>query len=142
MRSGTRRRAVSVAAIERLRPSGKYESRGRDAQSCFRRSIVLVAAVIMEADMGAYRERMTAKLTAAFAPTGLEIVDDSHRHAGHAGDNPDGGGETHFKVSLTSAAFAGQSRVARHRMVHDVLAPELRERIHALELKLKSPGEA
>ena len=85
---------------------------------------------------------MIDKLTAAFAPRGLEIVDDSHRHAGHAGANPDGGGETHFRVSFESAVFAGQSRVARQRAVYGVLAAELKDRVHALELKLRAPGES
>lgn len=91
--------------------------------------------------MGIFRDRMTAKLTAAFAPRELSIVDDSARHSGHAGDNPDGAGETHFKVAFESAAFAGQSRIARQRMVYGVLADELRERIHALELRLRAPDE-
>lgn len=92
--------------------------------------------------MGIYRDRMTAKLTAAFQPVDLTIVDDSARHHGHLGDNPDGAGETHFKVAFESEKFSGQSRVARQRLVYGVLADELRERIHALELKLKAPGEA
>jgi len=91
--------------------------------------------------MGIVRDRMIEKLTAAFAPRDLNIVDDSHRHAGHAGAHPDGGGETHFKVSFESAAFSGQSRVQRQRAVYGVLAGELKDRIHALELKLRAPGE-
>lgn len=91
--------------------------------------------------MGTVRDRMSEKLTAAFAPRDLVIVDDSHRHAGHAGAHPDGGGETHFKVSFESEAFSGQSRVQRQRAVYAVLAAELKDRIHALELKLRAPGE-
>jgi BolA protein len=91
--------------------------------------------------MGAIRDRIVAKLTGAFAPANLEIVDDSHRHAGHAGAHPDGGGETHFRVSFASAAFTGQGRVERQRRVYAVLAEELRDRVHALELKLRAPGE-
>jgi BolA family transcriptional regulator, general stress-responsive regulator len=92
--------------------------------------------------MGQYRDRMTAKLTAALQPLTLDIYDDSHRHAGHTGDNPDGNGETHFKVTAVSAAFVGKSRVDRQRLVYGVLADELKERVHALELVLRAPGEA
>ena len=92
--------------------------------------------------MGQYRDRIATKLTAALQPSVLDIHDDSHRHAGHTGENPDGHGETHFKVTAVSAIFAGQSRVARQRLVYGVLAEELNERIHALELVLRAPGEA
>lgn len=91
--------------------------------------------------MGQYRDRVAAKLTAALQPVTLDIHDDSHRHAGHTGDNPDGKGETHFKVGVISAAFAGKSRVERQRLVYGLLAEELKERIHALELVLRAPGE-
>lgn len=83
------------------------------------------------------RDRLAAKLTAAFDPIRLHVEDDSHRHAGHAGARP--GGETHFTVQMVSAAFAGKTRVERHRMVHAVLAEELRDRVHALALKLEAP---
>jgi BolA family transcriptional regulator, general stress-responsive regulator len=79
------------------------------------------------------------KLTARFSPTRLEIVDDSHRHAGHAGARP--GGETHFTVTLASADFAGLNRVARQRLVYEVLADELANRVHALSLTTLAPGE-
>ena len=91
--------------------------------------------------MGAYSERIKNKVTSALQPTRLEIVDDSARHHGHAGHNPDGGGETHFNVTIESAVFAGKSRVARQRVVYDLLASELKERVHALSLKLTAPGE-
>ena len=91
--------------------------------------------------MGAYSERIKNKVTSALQPTRLEIVDDSARHHGHAGHNPDGGGETHFNVTIKSAVFAGKSRVARQRVVYDLLASELKERVHALSLKLTAPGE-
>lgn len=83
------------------------------------------------------RDRLTAKLTAAFAPIALEVEDESHRHAGHAGARP--GGETHFRIQMVSEAFVGKSRIERHRLVHGVLAEELRERIHALSLSLEVP---
>ncbi len=91
--------------------------------------------------MGPYYERIKNKVTAAVQPTRLEIVDDSARHHGHAGHNPDGGGETHFNVTIESAAFSGKSRVERQRMVYGALADELKERVHALSLKLTAPGE-
>ncbi len=91
--------------------------------------------------MGVYSERIHSKLTAAFQPTRLEVVDDSNSHRGHAGAHPDGSGETHFNVALESASFAGKGRVERQRLVHQVLADELKERVHALSLKLSAPGE-
>lgn len=91
--------------------------------------------------MGAYSERIAAKLSQALAPTRLEIVDDSARHHGHAGAHTDGGGETHFNVAVESAAFVGKSRVDRQRLVYGILADELKERVHALALKLTAPGE-
>jgi BolA family transcriptional regulator, general stress-responsive regulator len=79
------------------------------------------------------------KLTGRFAPTRLDIVDESHQHAGHAGARPDG--ETHFAVTIVSAAFAGLSRVARQRLVYEALAEELSTRVHALSLTTLTPGE-
>ena len=92
--------------------------------------------------MGQYSDRIHSKLTSALAPTRLEIDDDSRRHHGHAGAAPDGMGETHFNVAVESAAFAGKTRVARQRMVYALLADELKERVHALSLKLTAPGES
>ncbi len=86
------------------------------------------------------QDRLRAALQSAFAPILLEITDDSARHAGHAGAKP--GGETHYSIKLVSAAFAGQSRVARSRAVHDVLADEFRDGLHALSLTLCSPAES
>jgi BolA protein len=92
--------------------------------------------------MGNYAERIRTKLTNALAPTRLQIDDDSQRHRGHAGAAPDGMGETHFNVAIESAAFAGKARVQRQRMVYALLADELKERVHALSLKLTAPGES
>jgi len=72
------------------------------------------------------------KLTDRLAPTRLVIVDESHRHAGHAGARPEG--ETHFAVTIVAAAFAGLNRVARQRLVYETLADELATRVHALSL--------
>lgn len=89
------------------------------------------------------KERISAKLTAAFAPDSLDVIDDSAKHAGHqfhpGGVEPRG--ETHFTVKVVSAAFAGKSRLARHRLVNDVLAQELADGVHALAIVAKSPGE-
>ena len=79
------------------------------------------------------------KLTEAFAPEALEIVNDSDRHAGHAGSP--GTGESHFTIKVVSAAFVGKSRLERHRMVNEVLAAELAGRIHALAIRALAPGE-
>ncbi len=79
------------------------------------------------------------KLTERFAPVRLDIVDESQRHAGHAGARPEG--ETHFAVTIVSAAFSGQSRVARQRLVYQTLAEELATRIHALSLTTLTPDE-
>jgi BolA protein len=88
-------------------------------------------------------DTMARKLTARFAPTRLDIVDDSVRHAGHAG-NPGGagqGGETHFSVTVVSPVFAGMGRVARQRLVYETLAEELAGGVHALALTTWAPGE-
>lgn len=87
-----------------------------------------------------YAQRIRAKLIDALAPLHLDIEDESRRHAGHAGAHPDG--ETHFRVEIVSRAFEGKSRLERQRMVYDLLAAEMRERIHALQLRTLTPEEA
>ena len=84
-------------------------------------------------------EQITKKLRQAFAPVALEVVNDSHRHAGHAGSPQTG--ESHFSIKVVSESFAGKSRVERHRMVNDVLAEELKDRIHALAISALAPEE-
>jgi BolA family transcriptional regulator, general stress-responsive regulator len=79
------------------------------------------------------------KLTERFAPTCLEVEDQSHRHIGHEGARP--GGETHFAVTIASAAFVGQSRVARQRLVYEALTDEFATRVHALSLTTLTPDE-
>jgi len=74
------------------------------------------------------------KLTEAFAPATLEIIDESHLHAGHVGARPEG--ETHFRVHMSATAFEGVSRVERQRQVYAVLADELAGPVHALALKI------
>ena len=85
-------------------------------------------------------DRIRTALEAAFAPAQVTVDDDSHRHAGHAGARPQG--ETHYTVAVISPAFAGQSRVARSRAVHDALAAEFADGLHALALRLATPEEA
>ena len=77
-------------------------------------------------------ERIRAALVAAFSPSELEIVDESHLHHGHAGAAP--GGETHYAVKIRSAAFAGLSRLARHRAVNEALKAEFAAGLHALHI--------
>ena len=88
----------------------------------------------------ATRDLITEKLTLAFAPARLKVVDESHLHAGHAGHRP--GGETHFSVYIVADAFAGKSRLERHRMVNDALSNELAGGVHALAIHAAAPGEA
>lgn len=80
------------------------------------------------------------KLTAALHPEHLEIVDETHRHAGHAGARP--GGETHFRVEIVAMAFQGKSRLERQRLVYALLKDEMSQQIHALSLVTRAPGEA
>ena len=90
--------------------------------------------------MGRIAGTLREKLSAAFTPEELDIEDDSARHAGHAGASP--GGESHFNIRIRAGAFAGQSRVARQRMIYMVLAEELAGPVHALSLTALAPGEA
>ena len=83
--------------------------------------------------------RIRDKLDRQFAPVLLEVVNESHQHSGHAGSP--GTGESHFAVAIVSAAFAGKSRVERHRLVNAALAEELKSGIHALAIKVHAPGE-
>ncbi|MBL8710669.1 MAG: BolA family transcriptional regulator [Rhodospirillaceae bacterium] len=83
---------------------------------------------------------MRAKLEAAFAPEQLNVIDETNQHYGHAGWRESG--ETHFKVVIAAAAFAGKSRVERQRMVYQILADDLAGPVHALALVVKAPGEA
>lgn len=82
-------------------------------------------------------ETIRKKLTEAFAPTRLGIVDESHMHAGHVGARPEG--ETHFRVEIVSETFRGRSRVDRQRMVYDVLGEELAGPVHALSVSALPP---
>ena len=85
-------------------------------------------------------ERIRAAIEAALQPNTLDIEDESHLHAGHAGARE--GGETHYKVTVVSPAFAGQSRVARQRIVYGLLDKEFEGGLHALSLRALTPEEA
>lgn len=85
-------------------------------------------------------ERIRAKLAAGLTPTALDIQDESAKHAGHAGARP--GGETHFDIYVVAAAFQGQSRVARQRMVYRLLGDEIAAGVHALAMTTLTPDEA
>ena len=89
--------------------------------------------------MGAVAESLRAKLTQAFAPSRLQVDDDSARHAGHAGARE--GGESHFSVVIEAAAFEGVPRVQRQRMVYAAVAEELAGPVHALSVRALAPGE-
>ena len=82
---------------------------------------------------------ITEKLTGAFAPSSLRVVDESHQHEGHAGHRP--GGQTHFRVHIVSEAFRGKTRIERHRMINGVLTAELQDGVHALAIHANAPGE-
>lgn len=79
------------------------------------------------------------KLHAALSPVHLAVINDSAKHSGHMGD--DGSGESHFTVEIVADAFAGQSRVNRQRMVNKALGDIMAEKVHALAIKAKAPGE-
>lgn len=96
----------------------------------------LSAAELATADADAVAAQIRAKLTAAFAPTLLELEDESDQHQGHGGWRP--GGATHFNLKLASPAFDGVSRVARQRAVMRVLAAELAARVHALSMSIEA----
>lgn len=85
------------------------------------------------------RDRIEQTLAEALTPERLEILDESHLHAGHAGARPEG--ETHFRVRVVSAAFSGMSRIDRHRRVNALLASELAGPVHALAIDARAPEE-
>ena len=88
---------------------------------------------------GPVAAEITKRLTETLNPTRLEVINDSARHRGHAGD--DGSGESHFTVEIESEAFAGLNRLQRQRAVNAALGDLMRQRVHALAIKAKAPGE-
>ena len=85
------------------------------------------------------QETIARKLTEAFAPASLKVLDESHQHEGHAGHQS--GGETHFRLYIVSDAFRGKSRLARHRMINETLAGELASGVHALAIHAAAPDD-
>ena len=83
--------------------------------------------------LGPVGQRISTKLMQSLAPLALEVIDESHQHAGHAGARPDG--ESHFRVKIAAEAFRGKSRVEQHRMVNAALADLLKDRVHALAIE-------
>jgi BolA protein len=88
---------------------------------------------------GSVADEIEQRLAAALAPASLRVTNDSAKHRGHAGD--DGSGESHFTVEIEAASFAGMSRLQRQRAVNAALGDLMRERIHALAIRARAPGE-
>lgn len=88
---------------------------------------------------GPVADEIEKRLREALAPTRLDVINDSARHHGHAGD--DGSGESHFTVEIEALAFAGMSRIDRQRAINAALGDLLKERIHALAIRATAPGE-
>jgi BolA protein len=89
---------------------------------------------------GTLRDWMEARLREQLAPARLDVIDESHLHAGHAGARP--GGETHYRLDIVASAFAGKSRVERHRLVNALLDEAFKRGLHALALRARTPEEA
>ncbi len=88
--------------------------------------------------MGQVKERMAQTLAENFSPSHLEVIDESHLHAGHVGARPEG--ETHFRIRITAEGFRGKTRLQRHRMVNEALASELAGPVHALAISADAPA--
>ncbi|WP_417478004.1 BolA family protein [Maricaulis sp.] len=86
------------------------------------------------------RDEIETRLREALVPVTLHVSDDSHMHAGHAGARE--GGQSHFSVDIVSSRFEGLTRVARHRLVNEALASQLKGPIHALAIKARAPGDS
>jgi BolA protein len=91
------------------------------------------------AETGPVAREMLRRLNSSLSPASIELVDDSESHRGHGGYNPEG--ESHFSLRIESEVFAGKSRVERMRLVHAALGDLLDERVHALSIKARAPGE-
>ena len=90
--------------------------------------------------MTAMRDRIVDQLTQRFEPEALDVADESHLHAGHAGWRE--GGETHFRVTIVARGFEAKTRLQRHRMINEALAEELAGGVHALAIRANAPDEA
>ena len=89
---------------------------------------------------GPVATEMLRLLNSALSPTNVDLIDDSEQHRGHGGYNPSA--ESHLSLEIESAAFAGKSRVERQRMVYHALGDLMKERVHALQIRARAPGEA
>jgi BolA protein len=89
--------------------------------------------------MGTVADAIRLRLTEAFQPLSLEVIDDSDKHSGHSGERE--GGESHFTVKVTSSAFTGLNRVERQRRINAALADQFAAGLHALSIKAQAPGE-
>jgi BolA protein len=89
---------------------------------------------------GPVATEMRRRLEMALQPTGLSLIDESDHHRGHAGH--DSRGESHFALTIESAAFTGQSRIARQRLVYSALGDLMTDRVHALTIRARAPGES
>jgi BolA protein len=87
--------------------------------------------------LGLVGKSLETKLQEAFSPLSLQVIDESSQHRDHAGSRPDG--ESHFRVKIVAVAFQGKSRIEQHRMINQVLAAELKERVHALAIEAAAP---
>ena len=94
---------------------------------------------ILEVWMGKIADYLESKLTEKFSPVNLEIINESHLHAGHAGD--DGSGESHFRIRIVAEAFNELSRLERHRAINAVAQPKLDEGLHALAIEVKGTNQ-
>jgi BolA family transcriptional regulator, general stress-responsive regulator len=88
---------------------------------------------------GPVATEMLKRLNSALSPTRIELIDESEAHRGHGGYNP--AGESHFSLEIEADAFAGKSRVERQRMVYRALGELMHERVHALRIRARAPGE-
>jgi BolA protein len=88
---------------------------------------------------GPVATEMLRRLNSALSPINVDLVDDSEQHRGHGGYNPSG--ESHFSLNIESQAFAGKSRVERQRMIYHALGDLMKERVHALQIRARAPGE-
>ncbi|MDP9837518.1 BolA protein [Neorhizobium huautlense] len=86
------------------------------------------------------KARIEASLTHALQPERMDVIDESHQHAGHQ-PHFNGEGGTHMRVRIVSKAFEGKSRVERHRIINDILKAELQAGVHALSVEASAPGE-
>ncbi|MCD2496546.1 BolA family transcriptional regulator, partial [Staphylococcus aureus] len=86
------------------------------------------------------KDWIAGRIDAELAPTALEVIDESHLHAGHAGARPEG--ETHFRLDVVSSAFEGKSRVEPHRLVNGLPEDGFKRGLHALAVRARTPGEA